>query len=69
MDQDNNLQRPVRSSDFLVIISGFFLNLIATIETLAEDLHQLSIYHSTQKSQEAKVWQEFTQDLETLKED
>lgn len=69
MDQDNNLQRPVRSSDFLVIISGFFLNLIATIETLAEDLHQLSIYHSTQKNQEAKVWQEFTQNLETLKED
>jgi hypothetical protein len=59
----------VRSSDFLVIISGFFLNLKATIETLAEDLHQLSIYHSTQKSQEAKVWQEFTQNLETLKED
>lgn len=69
MDQDNNLQRPVRSSDFFVIISGFFLNLIATLETLAEDLHQLSIYHSTQKSQEAKVWQEFTQNLETLKED
>lgn len=69
MDQDNNLQRPVRSSDFLVIISGFFLNLIATLETLAEDLHQLAIYHSTQKNQEAKVWQEFTQDLETLKED
>jgi hypothetical protein len=69
VDQDNNLQRPVRSSDFFVIISGFFLNLIATLETLAEDLHQLSIYHSTQKSQEAKVWQEFTQDLETLKED
>jgi hypothetical protein len=69
VDQDNNLQRPVRSSDFFVIISGFFLNLIATLETLAEDLHQLSIYHSTQKSQEAKVWQEFTQNLETLKED
>ena len=69
MEQDNNLHRPVRSSDFFVIISGFFLNLIATLETLAEDLHQLSIYHSTQKSQEAKVWQEFAQDLETLKED
>lgn len=69
MDQDNNLQRPVRSSDFFVIISGFFLNLIATLETLAEDLHQLAIYHSTQKSQEAKVWSEFSQDLETLKED
>ena len=69
MNKDENINRPVRSSDFLVIISGFFLNLIATIETLADDLHQLAVYHSTQKSQEARVWSEFTQNLETLKED
>jgi hypothetical protein len=67
--QDENINRPVRSSDFFVIISGFFLNLIATLETLADDLHQLAVYHSTQKSQEARVWSEFTQNLETLKED
>jgi hypothetical protein len=66
---DNDLKRPVRPSDYLVIISGFFLNLMAVFETLADDLHQLAIYHSTQKSQEAKVWSEFTQDLETLKEE
>ena len=66
---DNDLKRPVRPSDYIVIITGFFLNLMAVIETLAEDLHQLAIYHSTQKSQEAKVWSEFTQDLETLKEE
>ena len=69
MNQDENINRPVRSSDFFVIISGFFLNLIATLETLADDLHQLAVYHSTQKSQEARVWSEFTQDLEKLKED
>jgi hypothetical protein len=28
----------------------------------------MSIYYTNQKSQEAKVWQEFTQDLETIKE-
>ena len=39
------------------------------IEALADDLHQLAIYHSNQKTYETKVWQDFAQDLETLKED
>jgi len=56
-------------SDYLVIVSGFFLNLTSVIEALADDLHQLAIYNSTQKSQEEKIWQQFSQDLETLKED
>ena len=64
-----NLTRPVRPSDFLIIISGFFLNLTSIIEALADDLHQLALYHSNQKSNESMVWQEFSQDLETLKEE
>jgi len=59
----------VRLSDYLVILSGFFLNLTSIVEALADDLHQLAIYNSTQKSQEEKVWQQFSQELETLKED
>ena len=69
MDKDNNLNRPVRLSDYFVIVSGFFLNLTSVIEALADDLHQLAIYNSTQKSQEEKIWQQFSQDLETLKEE
>ncbi len=69
MNQDNNLNRPVRLSDYFVIISGFFLNLTSVIEALADDLHQLAIYHSNQKTYETKVWQDFAQDLETLKEE
>ena len=69
MDKDNNLNRPVRLSDYFVIVSGFFLNLTSVIEALADDLHQLAIYHSNQKTYETKVWQDFAQDLETLKED
>jgi len=68
-DDNDYLGRPVRLSDFLTIISGFFLNLASSIEALASDLHQLSIYHLNQKSQEQKIWQEFTQDLEKLKEE
>ena len=69
MNNDNNLNRPVRLSDYLVILSGFFLNLTSIVEALADDLHQLAIYNSTQKSQEEKVWQQFSQELETLKEE
>ena len=69
MNQDNNLNRPVRLSDYFVIISGFFLNLTSVIEALADDLHQLAIYHSNQKTYETKVWQDFAQDLETLQEE
>jgi len=69
VNNDNNLNRPVRLSDYLVILSGFFLNLTSIVEALADDLHQLAIYNSTQKSQEEKVWQQFSQELETLKED
>jgi len=69
VNQDNNLNRPVRLSDYLVIVSGFFLNLTSVIEALADDLHQLAVYHSNQKTYETKVWQDFAQDLETLKEE
>ena len=69
MDKDNNLNRPVRLSDYFVRVSGFFLNLTSVIEALADDLHQLAIYHSNQKTYETKVWQDFAQDLETLKEE
>lgn len=61
--------RPVRLSDYLVIVSGFFLNLTSVFEALADDLHQLAIYHTNQKTHETKIWQEFSQDLETLREE
>lgn len=69
VNDNDDLQRPVRPSDFLVVLSGFLVNLINAFQALADDFHHMSIYHSTQKNQEAKVWQEFAQDLETLKED
>ena len=69
MNNDNNLNRPVRTSDYFVIATGFVLNIASAIDALADDLHQLAVYHSNQKSQEEKIWQQFSQDLETLKEE
>ena len=54
MNNDNNLNRPVRSSDYFVIATGFILNIASAIDALADDLHQLAVYHSNQKSQEDK---------------
>ena len=45
MNNDNNLNRPVRLSDYLVIASGFFLNLVSVVEALADDMQQLAIYN------------------------
>jgi hypothetical protein len=66
---DNLFNRPVRLSDYFVIISGFFLNLTSVVEALADDLHQLAIYNNNQKAHETRIWQEFSQDLETLREE
>ena len=62
MNNDNNLNRPVRTSDYFVIATGFVLNIASAIDALAEDFHQLAVYHSNQKSQEDKVCLLYTSD-------
>ena len=44
---DDDLQRPVRSSDFLVVITGFALNLISAFEALAEGTGNYALGAST----------------------
>ena len=69
MNDEDKLPRPVRLTDFLVIFTGFMYNLTRTIETLVSELYELSIYHANQKSATIKVWEEFSQDLETIQEE
>jgi hypothetical protein len=44
-------------------------NLTQTVEAFASELYELSIYHANQKSATIKVWEEFSQDLETIQEE
>ena len=44
-------------------------NLVQTVEAFASELYELSIYHANQKSATIKVWEEFSQDLETIQEE
>ena len=69
MDNKDYVPRPVRLSDVLVIITGFLHNIAQTFEALTGEIMELSIYHSNQKTQTNRAWEDMTVDLETLQED
>ena len=68
-NHNDEVPRPVRPTDALVIITEFIYNICQVITTLAESLMELSIYHSNRETKVNKIWDEFAQDLETIQED
>ena len=66
---NNNLPRPVRFADFLVILSGFMHNIAQSVEVLTSEIMELSIYHANRKTKINRAWEEMTSDLETIQED
>ena len=69
MNNNDYVPRPVRLLDFVVIGVGFLHNLAATLETLTGELMESTIYHSNQRTQTNKAWEDMTADLEKLQED
>jgi hypothetical protein len=65
----DEVPRPVRPTDALVIFAEFIYNICQVITNLAESLMELSIYHSNRETKVNKIWDEFAQDLETIQED
>jgi hypothetical protein len=68
-NHNNEVPRPVRPTDALVIVTEFIYNLCQVVTNLAESLMELSIYHSNRETKVNKIWDEFAQDLETIQED
>ena len=68
-NKNNDVPRPVRPTDALVIITEFIFNLAQVFTALTESLYELSIYHSNRETKVNKIWDEFSQDLETIQED
>ena len=66
---NNKVRRPIRPSDFVVILAETAYNLSQVATGLFESLYELSIYHSNQKTETNQIWEQMTQDLETLEED
>lgn len=69
MDDEKFIPRSVRLSDFMVVFSSFIYNLAQTFTVLTEELNEIAIYHAKRKVQESQVWEQFTNDLETIPED
>ncbi len=69
LNDNDKIPRPVRRTDFLVIIVGFFYNLTQVFETFMSEVYELSIYHANHKTKINKAWEDMAQDLETLEED
>jgi len=66
---NDNLPRPVRFADFLVILAGFMHNIAQSVEVFTSEVMELSIYHANRKTKINRAWQEMTSDLETIEED
>jgi len=69
MNNNDYVPRPVRLLDFVVIGVGFLHNLASTLETLTGELMEITIYHSNQRTQTNRAWEDMTADLEKLQED
>ena len=65
----DEVPRPVRPTDALVILTEFLYNLSQVVATFFESLMELSIYHSNRQTKINKVWDNFAQDIETIQED
>jgi hypothetical protein len=68
-NHNDEVPRPVRPTDALVIFTEFIYNICQVITNLAESLMELSIYHSNRETKVNKIWDDFAQDLETIQED
>ena len=67
--ENDRVRRPVRLADFLVIGAGFLHNLTSALDVLTEELMQLSIYNANRETELNNVWEQFSNDLETIQED
>ena len=69
MDEDkDNVPRSITLADFLVVISGFTVNVIRAFEMLASELLDLAVYHANRKTKVSRAWEQFTSDLEKMED-
>ena len=69
MDDDRDyVPRSITLSDFLVVISGFAVNIIRAFEMLASEILDLAVYNANRRTKVSRVWEQFTQDLEKMED-
>jgi hypothetical protein len=69
VDEDKDyVPRSVTFADFLVVISGLFVNIMRAIEMFASELLDLAVYNANRKTKVSRVWEQFTSDLEKMED-
>ena len=63
------MPRSVHFADFLVIFAGLFHNIFSAIHAFTEELMEIAVYNANRNSDINKVWEEFSNDLETMEEE
>ena len=69
MDNNNDVPRPVHFADFFVALSGFVHNIAGSVQTLTEEIMEIAIYNANRHAKVNRVWEQLTNDLETIEED
>ena len=69
MDEEQDyVPRSITLADFLVVISGFAVNVLRAFEMLASELLDLAVYNANRKTKVSRVWEQFTSDLEKMED-
>jgi hypothetical protein len=70
VDNDKDyVPRSIALADFLVVLSGFAVNILRAFEMLASEILDLAVYNANRKSKVSRVWEQFTADLEKMEEE
>jgi hypothetical protein len=69
LKKDNDdIPRSIQLSDFLLILAGFFHNLVSAVHTLTDELLEIATYNAIRDNQVKKAWKDFTEDLEKMED-
>jgi len=67
-DDKDYVPRSITLSDFLVVVSGFAVNIIRAFEMLASEILDLAVYNANRKTKVSRAWEQFAQDLEKMED-
>jgi hypothetical protein len=60
--------RSIRLADFIVVLAGFFHNIMSSFHALSEEILELATYNAIRKTQVNKAWEQFATDLEKMED-
>jgi len=69
VDEDKDyVPRSVTLADFLVVLSGFFVNIVRAVDMLASEILDLAVYNANRTTKVSRAWEQFTSDLEKMED-